>query len=73
MSARLTGKPVLYVIAGALGAALLGAAAMGIFIASGRYDIAAMHPHTQPVRTILLGCGILPRESNLVFLLATRA
>ncbi|HEX6432700.1 MAG TPA: c-type cytochrome [Gemmatimonadales bacterium] len=53
MSARLTGKPVLYVIAGALGAALLGAAAMGIFIASGRYDIAAMHPHTQPVRTIL--------------------
>jgi mono/diheme cytochrome c family protein len=53
MSARLTREPVLYVIAGALGVALLGAVGMGIFMMSGRYDIAAMHPHTQPVRTIL--------------------
>jgi mono/diheme cytochrome c family protein len=53
MSARLTRKPVLYVIVGALGATLLGAVGLGIFIASGQYDIAAMHPHTQPVRTIL--------------------
>jgi mono/diheme cytochrome c family protein len=49
----MTRKPVLYVIAGALGAALLGAAGTGLFVMSGRYDIAAMHPHTQPLRTML--------------------
>lgn len=50
---RPTRKPGLYVIAGALGAALLGAVGMGLFIMSGRYDIAAMHPHTRPVKTML--------------------
>jgi mono/diheme cytochrome c family protein len=49
----MTRRPVLYLIAGALGAALLGAAGLALFVASGRYDIAAMHPHTQPVRTLL--------------------
>jgi mono/diheme cytochrome c family protein len=49
----MTRKPVLYVIAGALGAGLLGAIGMGLFIMSGRYDIAAMHPHTRPVKTML--------------------
>jgi mono/diheme cytochrome c family protein len=49
----MTRKSVLYLIAGALGAALLGAAGTGLFLLSGRYDIAAMHPHTQPVRTML--------------------
>ena len=49
----MTRKPVLYVIAGALGAALLAAVGMGLFVVSGRYDIAAMHPHTQPVRIML--------------------
>jgi mono/diheme cytochrome c family protein len=49
----MTRNRVLYVISGALGAALLGTIGMGLFVASGRYDIAAMHPHTQPVRTML--------------------
>jgi mono/diheme cytochrome c family protein len=49
----MTHRPVLYVIAGALGAALLGTVGMGLFVVSGRYDIAAMHPHTQAVRTML--------------------
>ncbi len=49
----MTRRPVLYVIAGALGAAVLGAVGMGLFVVSGRYDIAAMHPHTQAVRTML--------------------
>jgi hypothetical protein len=40
-------------MAGALGAALLGSVIMVLFVASGRYDIAAMHPHTEPVRTML--------------------
>jgi mono/diheme cytochrome c family protein len=44
---------MLYLIAGALGAALLGGAALAVFVVSGRYDIAAMHPHTQVVRTML--------------------
>jgi mono/diheme cytochrome c family protein len=50
---RMTRKPVLYLFSGALGAALLGAVGVGLFVVSGRYDIAAMHPHTQPVRTML--------------------
>jgi mono/diheme cytochrome c family protein len=49
----MTRKPVLHVVAGALGVLLLGAVGLGLFVASGRYDIAAMHPHTQPVRAIL--------------------
>ena len=44
---------MLYLLTGALGLALVGAAGAGLFIASGRYDIAAMHPHLQPVRTML--------------------
>jgi mono/diheme cytochrome c family protein len=52
MSAAMTRKP-LYLIAGALVAALLATIGLALFVASGRYDIAAMHPHTQPVRTIL--------------------
>jgi mono/diheme cytochrome c family protein len=46
-------KPVLYVIGGALGAVLLGVIGMGLFAASGRYDIAAMQPHMEPVRALL--------------------
>ena len=49
----MTRKPVLYLIAGGVGIMLLGAAGLGLFVASGRYDIAAMHPHTQPVRAML--------------------
>lgn len=49
----MTRKPVLYVIAGALGTALLGGVGVGLFVVSGRYDIAAMHPHTRPVKTML--------------------
>jgi mono/diheme cytochrome c family protein len=49
----MTRKVVLYLVAGALGAALLGTVGMGLFVLSGRYDIAAMHPHTQPVRSVL--------------------
>jgi mono/diheme cytochrome c family protein len=49
----MTRRPVLYMIAGALGAAVLGAVGMGLFVVSGRYDIAAMHPHTQAVRSML--------------------
>jgi mono/diheme cytochrome c family protein len=56
----MTRKPVLYVIAGALGAALLGAVGLALFVVSGRYDIAAMHPHIQPVRTML---KVLQRRS----------
>jgi mono/diheme cytochrome c family protein len=48
-----TPKPVLYLVGGALVATLLGAVGMGLFAASGRYDIAAMHPHTRPVGTLL--------------------
>lgn len=49
----MTRKPVWYLIGWALGTALLGAVGMGLFAASGRYDIAAMHPHTEPVRAFL--------------------
>jgi mono/diheme cytochrome c family protein len=49
----MTRNRVFYVIAGVLGAALLGTIGVGLFVLSGRYDIAAMHPHTQPVRTVL--------------------
>jgi mono/diheme cytochrome c family protein len=49
----MTRKPVLYLIAGGIGMALLGAVGVGLFVASGRYDIAAMHPHTRPVKTML--------------------
>jgi len=49
----MTRKPVLYVIAGGVGVALLGAVGLGVFVASGSYDIAAMRPHTQPVRSML--------------------
>jgi mono/diheme cytochrome c family protein len=49
----MTRKPVLHVIAGGVAVALLSAVGLGLFLASGRYDIAAMHPHTQPVRTML--------------------
>jgi mono/diheme cytochrome c family protein len=38
---------------GALGVALLGAAGVVVFVASGRYDIAAMHPHLAPVSAVL--------------------
>ncbi|MGH7509748.1 MAG: c-type cytochrome [Gemmatimonadales bacterium] len=40
-----------YVIGGGVGVALLGAVGLGLFMASGRYDIAAMRPHIQAVRT----------------------
>lgn len=46
-------RPLRYVAAGALGLTLLGAAAGAVFVASGRYDIAAMHPHHPAVRTVL--------------------
>ncbi|MBA3495634.1 MAG: c-type cytochrome [Gemmatimonadales bacterium] len=49
----MTRKAALYVMGGALGATLLGAVGMGVFVVSGRYDIAAMHPHTRPVGTVL--------------------
>jgi mono/diheme cytochrome c family protein len=39
--------------AGALGLALLAAAGAAIYVASGRYDIAAMHPHLPVVRSVL--------------------
>jgi mono/diheme cytochrome c family protein len=40
-------------IVGALGIALLGAAGAAVYVASGRYDIAAMHPHHPVVRAVL--------------------
>ena len=46
-------RAVLYLAAGAAGLALLGAAGAALFVASGRYDIAAMHPHLPAVRTSL--------------------
>jgi mono/diheme cytochrome c family protein len=46
-------KPVIYLMAGAVGAALLAAVGVGLFVASGRYDIAAMHPHTKEIRALL--------------------
>ncbi len=49
----MTRRVVLYLVGGALAAALLAAAGLGLFVVSGRYDIAAMHPHTRPVRTLL--------------------
>jgi mono/diheme cytochrome c family protein len=39
--------------AGALGLALLAAAGAALYLASGRYDIAAMHPHLPAVRATL--------------------
>ncbi len=53
MSAGLPRRPLLYAAAGALGLALAGAAGAALFVASGRYDIAAMRPHHPAVRTVL--------------------
>lgn len=44
-------RAVGYVAVGAFGLAVLGAVAGAAFVASGRYDIAAMHPHLGVVRT----------------------
>lgn len=50
----------MYVAAGALGFALLGAAGAALFVASGRYVIAAMHPHLPVVKA---GLKFLQRRS----------
>ena len=52
----MTGRPARrwpYLLAGALGAGLLGAVGAALFVASGRYDIAAAHPHSAVVRSSL--------------------
>lgn len=52
----MTGRPARrwpYLLAGALGAGLLGAVGAALFVASGRYDIAAARPHGTVVRSSL--------------------
>jgi mono/diheme cytochrome c family protein len=53
MSARLPGRLLRYIAAGAVGLVVAGAAGAAFFVASGRYDIAAMHPHSRMVRSVL--------------------